>query len=148
MPPGVLCLFVHSFIQEIHAGTSHNPGPLEPTSMHKADKKSLPSQSVHSFGGWVIDTKYINYMVGQVVSAMGKTRSNEGPLFSFSRLPCSVPLFSSPYFHFFFFFLLGFCLPPPPKSSPLLIPSNLSFLTPALLSHPSLPFLLPSVHRR
>ena len=75
-----------------------------------------------------------------MASAVGKhTVKWRAPFFFFpvGRVLClgSLPCI----FCFFFFFLLGFCLPPPPKSSPPLIPSNPSLLTPALLSHPSLP---------
>lgn len=63
----------------------------------------------------------------------GKTRSNEGPLFSF--FPFAV-FYASVLFLVFSFFLLGFCLPPPPNTlhlSFLQIPPSSpqpSFLTP------------------
>ena len=109
--------------------------------MHKADKKSLPSHSVHSFGGWVIDKVNKLYSRLEGGECCGETHGQmRGTFFLFSCWPCSLPLFSSSYF----FFLLAFCLPPPPKSSPPLIPSNPSLLTPALRAHPSLPSSLDS----
>ena len=142
-------LFIHSF-KRYTLNPSHTPGPV--LSLHpctRQTKSPCPPRASILLGGWVIDK--VNKLYGRLEGGeyYGEIHGQvRGPFILFSCLPCSMPLFSSSNFHYLFF-LLGFSCLPSPKSSPPLIPSYPSFLTPALLSHPSPPpSFFPSVHRR